>query len=105
MTTDDYLRRVSFELRDLPWRARRDLISEIRSHLSELPDGTNLLQRLGRPEQYAVDMRAAAGLERRRGVIAFLRARRLRNLIIVAALLTVTGLAIGRSSGSIATSR
>ncbi len=37
----------------------------------------------------------APGLERRRGVIAFLRARRPRNLILFVLALTVAGLAIG----------
>jgi hypothetical protein len=37
----------------------------------------------------------AAGLERRRGLIAFLRARRPRNLILFVLALTVIGLAIG----------
>jgi hypothetical protein len=95
VTTDDYLVLVGYELRDLPWKTRRDLLAEIRGHLAELPDETDLLARLGRPEQYASDMRAAAGLERRRGLIAFLRARRLRNLILIAVLLIVAGLAIG----------
>src|SRR5207253_8264504 len=39
--------------------------------------------------------RAAAGLERRRGPIAFLRARRPRNVILTVAVLAVIGLAIG----------
>jgi hypothetical protein len=91
----DYARIVSFELRDLPWKIRRDLVSELRGHLAELPGETDLVARLGAPKDYAADLRAAAGLERRRGVIAFLRARRLRNLIIIAVALTVIGLAIG----------
>jgi hypothetical protein len=95
MTADDYLVLVGYELRDLPWKTKRDLLAEIRGHLFALPDETDLLARLGRPEQYAADMRAAAGLERRRGLIAFLRARRLRNLILIAVVLTVAGLAIG----------
>jgi hypothetical protein len=95
LTRDDYLRQVSFALRDLPWRQRRDLVSELRAHLSELPAETNLRQRLGPPEQYAAEMRSAAGLERRRGVIAFLRARRPRNLVIAVLVTTVIGLAIG----------
>jgi hypothetical protein len=92
---DDYLRRVGFVLRDLPWKMRRDLISELRAHLSELPEGTDLRERLGAPEQYAAEMRSAAGLERRRGPIAFLRARRPRNLILTLLALIVLGLAIG----------
>lgn len=95
MTAAEYLRSVGFWLRDLPWRMRRDLLSELRGHLDELPDGTDLKERLGPPEQYAADLRSAAGLERRRGVIASLRARRPRNLILIALAFTVTGLAIG----------
>jgi len=91
----DYLRRVAYELRDLPWKMRRDLISELSSHLNELTSAPEFQTRLGTPEQYAADLRAAAGLERRHGPIAFLKARRLRNLIVVAMLLAVIGLAIG----------
>lgn len=91
MTADDYLRRVDFALRDLPWRARRELLAELREHLSELPAEAEL----GTPEEYAADLRSAAGLERRRGPIAFLRARRPRNLILTAAAVTAIGLAIG----------
>jgi hypothetical protein len=95
MTADDYLRRVELALRDLPWRMRRDLISELRSHLDELPSGASLGEQLGPPEDYAADLRSAAGLGRRRGVIAFLRARRPRNVILTVVLLTLIGLAIG----------
>jgi hypothetical protein len=95
VTPDDYLRIVAFELRDLPWGMRRDLISGLRAHLGELPADTNLYQRLGRPHEYAAELRAAAGLERRHGAIAFLRARRPRNLVLTALVLTVVGLAVG----------
>jgi hypothetical protein len=95
VTAEDYLRMVAFELRDLPWSQRRELISELRGHLDELPAGTDLDARLGTPEDYAADLRSAAGLERRRGAIAFLRARRPRNVILAAALLVVVGLTIG----------
>jgi hypothetical protein len=95
MTADDFLRRVSFALRDLPWKQRRDLITGLEGHLAELPPETNFRERLGTPEQYAADMRSAAGLERRRGPTAFLRARRPRNLVLTVVALTVIGLAIG----------
>lgn len=95
MTTEDYLRRVQFALRDLPWSVRRELISELRGHLSELPASTELIERLGTPEQYAADLRAAEGLERRRGATAFLRARRPRTVILAVLALTVVGLGIG----------
>jgi hypothetical protein len=90
---DDYLRRVDAALTDLPWGVRRNLMAELKSHLEELP--ADEAARLGTPEEYAAEMRAAAGLERRRGVIAFLRARRPRNLLITVAVLTVIGLMIG----------
>jgi hypothetical protein len=95
MTAEEYLRNVGYRLIDLPWSTRRDLLAELRAHLNELPADTDLLARLGPPEHYAADMRTAAGLERRRGVIAFLRARRPRNLILTVAALTAIGLAIG----------
>ena len=79
MTAEDYLRRVDVAVRDLPWRTRRELNSELRGHLAELPADTDFVERLGTPERYAADLRSAAGLERRRGPIAFLRARRPRN--------------------------
>jgi HAAS domain-containing protein len=93
VTAEEYLRQVEFRLRDLPWKARRELVSELRGHLSELPVGE--LASLGTPEEYAADLRSAAGLEPGRGLIAFLRARRPRNLILTAVALTVLGLAIG----------
>ncbi|HJU36651.1 MAG TPA: hypothetical protein VJ716_04435 [Gaiellaceae bacterium] len=94
-TPEDYLRVVDFWLRDLPWSARRDLLAELRDHLDELPADTDLRERLGPPEEYAADLRAAAGLEHRRGLIAFLRARRPRNLILTVVALMIIGLAIG----------
>lgn len=95
MTTEDYIRMAGWELRDLPWKMRRDLVSEIRRQLEELPAETNLLERLGRPHEYAAELRDAAGLERRRGMIAFLRARRPRNLVLTVLALTIIGLAVG----------
>lgn len=95
MTPEEYLRDVGYRLNDLPWSMRRDLLAELRAHLDELPPGTNLRAELGPPEAYAADLRSAAGLERRRGPIAFLRARRPRNLILIVLALTVIGLAIG----------
>jgi HAAS domain-containing protein len=94
MTADEYVRRVNYWLTDLPWATKKELLSELRAHLSELPQGTDLAS-LGTPEQYAADMRAAAGLDRRRGLIAFLRARRPRNVILTAVAVTVIALAIG----------
>jgi hypothetical protein len=94
VTAEDYIRQVNYWLTDLPWSTKKALLSELRGHLAELPADTDL-DTLGAPEQYAKDLRAAAGLERRRGAIAFLRARRPRNLILVALTLTVIGLALG----------
>jgi hypothetical protein len=94
VTADEYVRRVNYWLTDLPWGTKTELLSELRGHLSELPEGTDLAS-LGTPEQYAADMRTAAGLERRRGVIAFLRARRPRNLILTFVIVTLIGLTIG----------
>jgi hypothetical protein len=95
VTAEEYLRRVEEEVRDLPWRQRRDLVSELRGHLSELPPGTDLEARLGTPAEYAADLRAAAGLEHRRGAAAFVRARRPRNVILTVAAFVVLGLAVG----------
>jgi hypothetical protein len=94
LTAEDF-RQVRFALRDLTWSIRRDLMVELREHLDELPNDTDLRERLGPPAEYAADLRAAAGLERRRGPIAFLRARRPRNLILTVLALTILGLAIG----------
>lgn len=95
MTADEYLSSVGYGLNDLPWGLRRDLLAELRAHLDELPSGADLRAQLGPPEDYAADLRSAAGLERRRGPIAFLRARRPRNLILIGLALTAIGLAIG----------
>jgi hypothetical protein len=94
VTTDEYVHRVEFCLGDLPWRQRRELVAEMQQHLAELPPGTDLSAKLGQPEEYAADMRAAAHLERRRGVVAFLRARRPRNVVFAVTVLTIAGLAI-----------
>ncbi|MGH3009914.1 MAG: HAAS signaling domain-containing protein [Gaiellaceae bacterium] len=95
MTTENYLRGVGYALRDLPWRQRRELAADLRSHLAELPAGTDLNERLGTPAQYAADLRSAEGLELRRGPLAFVRARRPRNVILVVVALTLIGLAGG----------
>lgn len=94
MTADQYLREVAFAIRDLPWRTKHDLLADLRHHLAELPPDTNLVAQLGSPVNYGAELRAAAGLERRRGSVAFLRARRPRNLVLTALGLTVVGLTI-----------
>lgn len=95
MTREDYVRSVSFELGDLPWRQRQDLLAEIRGHLAELPADTDLEARLGTPKKYAADLRSAAGLEQRHGPKAFLQARRPRTIVLATLALVVIGLAIG----------
>jgi hypothetical protein len=95
MTAEDYIRQVEWALSDLPWSQRRALVAELQAHLAEFPPDAGLVERLGSPERYAADMRVAAGIERRRGPLAFLRARRPRNLVFVALGLVVVGLAIG----------
>ena len=95
MTREEYLRRVESALRDLPWSVRRDVLADLRDHLAELPPDTDLSARLGGPLAYAAELRDAAGLERRRGVIAYLRARRPRNLILTVVTLTVIAVALG----------
>lgn len=91
MNAEKYVRRVASELRDLPWKQRRDLVAELRGHLGELPEGTDLPA----AAQYAAEMRAAAGLARRRGPKAFLRARRPRTLALIAVCVTLLGVSIG----------
>lgn len=95
MTRADYVRSVSFELGDLPWSMRQDLLAELRGHLEELPADTDLDERLGPPEKYAADLRSAAGLEQRHGPQAFLQARRPRTIVLATFALVVIGLAIG----------
>jgi hypothetical protein len=95
LTAEDYSRDVESALRDLPWRKRRDLVADLRGHLAELPPATDLVQRLGTPPDFAAELRAAEGLERRRGLVAFLRARRPRNLVLSVLAVTALGLALG----------
>jgi hypothetical protein len=94
VATAAYVRQVELALRDLPWRQRRDLVAELRQHLAELPEETNYYERLGHPERYAMDLRTAAGLQRRHGPIAFIRSFRPRNVVLVAAGALVLGLVI-----------
>ncbi len=95
MTANEYTREVEWALSDLPWSQRRDLVAELRAHLAEFPADANLVERLGEPERYAAELRAAEHLERRRGPIAFIRARRPRNVILVVLLVVLVTLAIG----------
>ncbi len=95
MTSEDYLRGVGSALGDLPWRQRQELLTELRAHLADFPADTDLTERLGTPDQYAADLRAAEGLERRHGAFAWLRARRPRNVILTVTALTLAGLIAG----------
>ena len=95
MTAAEYVRRVDRALRDLPWAERQNLAAELRDHLAELPVDADPVERLGAPEKYAADLRAAEGLERRHGAVAFLRARRPRNLVLAVLAAIVLVLAIG----------
>ncbi len=94
MTEKDYLRAYERTLRDLPWRQRRELVAELQAHLAEFPPDADLVARLGSPRSYAADVRAAAGLSRQRGLSAFIRARRPRNLVGAVVAVVVVGLLI-----------
>ncbi|MGC4809287.1 HAAS signaling domain-containing protein [Micromonospora sp. DT228] len=59
----DYVARVRAALADLPPTQRDELIEDLADHLSEVAaeaEGT-LVERLGEPETYAAELRAAAG--------------------------------------------
>jgi hypothetical protein len=86
VTKDEYLRQVDWELRDLPWRRRNELVADLRGHLDEAPD------QLEPPSRYAAELREAAGLGRCHGPVAYLRARRPRNVVLVVLLLVVVAL-------------
>ncbi|MGW5670654.1 HAAS signaling domain-containing protein [Micromonospora sp. NPDC003776] len=61
----DYVDRVRAALADLPPAARDELTEDLPEHLAEVAaetDGT-LVDRLGEPEAYAAELRAAAGAE------------------------------------------
>lgn len=61
----DYVDRVRAALADLPPEARDELTEDLPEHLAEVAaetDGT-LVDRLGEPEAYAAELRAAAGAE------------------------------------------
>jgi hypothetical protein len=91
VTGEQYLAAVEAWLGDLPWRVRKNLAADLLVHLGEIPAGEDLVARLGSPEKYAAELRAAAGLTSRRGPLAYLRARRPRNVVIAVALLGVAG--------------
>lgn len=92
--TEEYIEWFEWAVRDLPWKTKRDLAGDLRAHIAELPPDSRLDERLGSPEQYAADLRAAAGLDRRRGVVAFVRSFPPRSLVIFAAVVAALGLAV-----------
>ena len=89
MSHEQYLAEVEGCLTDLPWRDRKRLVADLRVHLGEIPAGENLVARLGSPQSFVAELRGTAGLTPRRGPIAFLRARRPRNLVIGLVVLAV----------------
>jgi uncharacterized membrane protein len=75
-----YLDRVGAALADLPEEERADLLDELGTHVDEIAaeDTSSLEARLGTPEAYAAELRAAAGLPPARAqgrVVARLRTR------------------------------
>jgi hypothetical protein len=89
VTREEYLRAVEWQLRDVPWKRRKQLAGELAAHLDETPP-----EQLDTPQAYAAELRRSENLPRRHGVVAFLRARRPRNLVIVGALLVVLALTV-----------
>jgi hypothetical protein len=87
VTKYEYLVEVAWQLRDLPWRKRRELVDDLRRHLDEVP-----LDRLAPPRKYVAELREAEGLARCHGPVAFLRARRPRNVVLVVLLVVVAAL-------------
>src|SRR5262245_35034738 len=60
----DYLDRVRLALADLPPDVRDELLEDLPDHLAEVlaEDAGTLTERLGEPEAYAAELRAAAGV-------------------------------------------
>lgn len=59
----DYLERVRAALADLPADEVADIIEDVEPHLAEIDaEGDSLVERLGEPEVYAAELRAAADL-------------------------------------------
>ncbi|GAA1794441.1 hypothetical protein GCM10009682_15260 [Luedemannella flava] len=67
----DYLQRVRAALADLPAETREELLEDEPAHLAEVlaEGGADLAGRLGPPERYAADLRAAAGLPPATGAV------------------------------------
>lgn len=84
-TIDDvarYAAAVRAALADLDEGARRSLLEDLEAHLSEVAAESDvpLAQRLGRPEAYAAELRAAYGASARGDATGPRRARRFRRL-------------------------
>ena len=47
VNADQYLAVVESELTDLPWKARKSLLADLRVHLEEIPPDEDLVERLG----------------------------------------------------------
>jgi len=90
--TREYVTEVAQSLKDLRWNQRRDLVADLRQNLAELPAGTDAVARLGAPEEYAAELRAAAGLAPERGPLGFVRRFRPRSLALIGALAVAAAL-------------
>lgn len=79
---EQYLAAVRESLADLPPAERDDLLAEVEASLAEAAaDTDSLAATLGRPEAFAAELRAAAGLEERTGPRSPELVRRLRSAI------------------------
>jgi len=62
-TVRDYLAELRYELADLPAAEIEDVILDVTPQLTEIAeDGESIAARLGTPEEYAAELRGAAGL-------------------------------------------
>ncbi|ABP53373.1 HAAS signaling domain-containing protein [Salinispora tropica] len=68
----DYVARVRGALADLPPSVRDELTEDLSEHLAVVAaeSGGSLVERLGAPEAYAVELRVAAGVDAGRGAAA-----------------------------------
>jgi len=93
---DAYATAVGRELRDLRREPRRRLITDLRSHLAELPSGSDLATVLGPPQQYADDLRVSRGIAPPRG---WGRIRRVRLRVWIAVLFALSTVIVGTVGG------
>ncbi|GAA1746287.1 HAAS signaling domain-containing protein [Luedemannella helvata] len=77
-----YLQRVRAALADLPTETREELLEDEPAHLAEVlaESGADLEHRLGPPESYAAELRAAAGLPAATGAARKPATEVMRNL-------------------------